>query len=169
LDIPISILTNKLNFIDHFTVKFGPRIPKEDRTLDFSPAKRIWNHFESLTSRQTPEGDPASVAGTQSPVQTIDIRVVLEVAWPTESSAAAPEVELIRRWKIQHRRPALVVCIEPVAVAEAMWEKLLFEQCVYEHQSGIAALFAQTFPELEPFVEVQYGGGGYQEMICSRS
>jgi hypothetical protein len=142
-------------------VQIIARIPDEDRTWDFAHAKRIWDHFESFPSRVAPGESSRPL------FQTIDIRVMLEVAWTSGGHTHRPGVELIRRWKIRRLPLASTVSVEPIAIEKNMWKNLHLHASQFQLQSGLASFFVQAYPELDRFVDVQYGFPGYQEQrIC---
>ena len=70
------------------------------------------------------------------------------------------EVELTRQWKIRRLPLTSTVSIEPIAVEKDMWKDSRWDSAICQLQSGLAYFFAQAYPELDQFVDIQYVSAG---------
>ena len=113
LDDPLSNIVGNLSYVDHFELIICNDIASEDRTWDFSPAKRIWDHFESFPSRLVPGEGSIFAAASKPSVQTVKIRVVLQVVRTRNRDSVCETVELTRQWKIR-RLPLASTVVEEV-------------------------------------------------------
>ena len=160
LDVPLSNIVGNLSYVDHFSLIICIDIAGEDRTWDFLPAKRIWDHFESFPSRLVPGQGSIFAAASRPSVQTIEIRVVLQVVRTRNRDMVCDRVELTRQWKIRRLPLASTVSIEPIAFEKDMWKDSRWDSSIWQFQSGLASFFAQSYPELDQFVDIQYTYGG---------
>lgn len=156
LDVPLSNIVGNLSYVDHLKLIICNDIASEDRTWDFSPAKRIWDYFESFPSRHVQGEGSIFAAASRPSVQTMEIRVVLQVIRTRNRDMVCDRVELTRQWKIRHLPLAPTVSIEPITFEKDMWKDSRWNSSTYQFQNGLASFFAQAYPELDQFVDIQY-------------
>jgi hypothetical protein len=160
MDIPLSNIVGNLGYVDHFTLIICHDIVGEDRTWDFAPAVHLWDHFESFPSRLALSEGFVLAATSRSSVQTVEIRVVLQVVRTKNRQTVCDEVELTRRWKIRRLPLTSTISIEPIAIEKNMWKEWRWNSAKCPFQSGLTPFFAQAHPELDQFVDIQYSSAG---------
>jgi hypothetical protein len=160
LDVPLCSAVGNLSYVNHFVMIISEKVSGKDRTWDFSPAKRIWDYFESFPIRLTTSEGTDIVTAFKPLLQSIEIRVVLEVVWFYREKMVSSVVEVIRRWRIQRRPLVSTVYIEPVSIARGTRTDSHLRYSTQHLQSGLESLFSQTYPELDRFVDVQWSHHG---------
>lgn len=120
----------------------------------------VWDYFESFSSRLVLDEGSVLSATSRPLVQTVEIRILLQVVRTRNRQTVCDEVELTRRWKIRRLPLASTVSIEPIAIEKNMWKEWYWNSATYPSQSGLAPFFAQAHPELDQFVDIQYSSPG---------